>query len=397
MGITEEILLQQTWTDFIRDRTERNRFTDEEALLFTRLVESGDFRLAAEKIFTLSTVQKKLVNKGGSDKKRVVYTFSAEENAVLKVIAYLLYRYDHLFPQNLYSFRRGIDAKAAISQLTSAQSLDGMWVYKLDVSNYFNSIDVSILLGELSHLINDEAELRFFSCLLEGDSAVYEGQVIHEKRGVMAGTPTSPFLANVYLTPLDRHFESLGIPYARYSDDIILFAPTEDELNVHRLFIADFLLSRGLCINTDKEAIAAPFKGWSFLGIAYKDGRIDLSANTKDKLKGKIRRKARSLYRWKLRKGATDEQAVRAFIRTINRKLYVASDDSRFCWTRWFFPLLTTDEGLHELDEYLVRYVRFVGCGSFGRDGYRLRYEKIKQLGLRPLVSEYWKMKTSDS
>ena len=39
----------------------------------------------------------------------------------------------------------------------------------------------------------------------------------------MAGVPLASFFANVYLGELDRIFEKKGIPYLRYSDDIIIF------------------------------------------------------------------------------------------------------------------------------------------------------------------------------
>ncbi|MBR0531550.1 MAG: group II intron reverse transcriptase/maturase, partial [Bacteroidales bacterium] len=50
-------------------------------------------------------------------------------------------------------------------------------------------------------------------------------------RGVMAGTPTAPFLANVYLMEVDHHFEGEGVIYARYSDDIIILAEDQEELS----------------------------------------------------------------------------------------------------------------------------------------------------------------------
>lgn len=46
----------------------------------------------------------------------------------------------------------------------------------------------------------------------------------------MAGTPMSPFLANVYLTEMDKYFEERDVLYFRYSDDIILFADSMEEL-----------------------------------------------------------------------------------------------------------------------------------------------------------------------
>lgn len=394
LSILDQLQLKQTWIDFLSDRTDKNRLSDEEHLFFTSLIESGDYLDAARSVSSLSTVKKMLVNKGGTNKKRVVYTFTPTENASLKIIAFLCSRFDGRLPDNLYSFRSGCGVKSAIVRLTNTPNIDKMWAYKLDIHDYFNSINVEQLMFELKSVIFDDPELfAFFEMLLSGDCASYDGKIVHESRGVMAGTPTSTFLANVFLSPLDRHFIDRNVLYARYSDDIILFASTQEDLSEHRAYISDYLFGCGLTINTDKEGVYEPDSGWEYLGIAYKAGRIDLSHNTKEKLKGKIRRKARALYRWKLKKGAGNEQAMRAFLRAINRKLYIESEDNRFCWSRWFFPLINTDEGLHELDEYIVQYARFVGCGCFGSSSYRIRYSLIGKLGFRPLVAEYWDIK----
>ena len=377
------------------DRTQKQRLSREEAIFFASFIDSGECLTAAENIGSLSVVQKRLINKSGTDKKRVVYSFSPGENAVLKVIAHLCYRYDAHMPANLYSFRRDSSAKTAVRRIVSARGIDNMYAYKLDIRDYFNSIDPRLLLAGLRTLLTDDAPLyAFFYNMLTADTAMFDGALVHEQRGVMAGTPTSPFLANVYLLPLDRYFERRGALYARYSDDIILFANTPEELSADRTAIRQMLEEHRLEINAEKEAVALPHETWTFLGISYTNGAVDLSENTKRKLKGKIRRKARALYRWKLRKGESDERAIRAFIRSINRKLYERPDDAhRFSWTRWFFPLVTVADGLHEMDEYLVQYMRYVAYGGFGRSGYRLRYETLKGYGFRPLVAAYYRYK----
>ena len=108
----------------------------------------------------------------------------------------------------------------------------------------------------------------------------------------MAGTPVSPFFANVYLLSMDRYFEEIGASYFRYSDDILIFAKTREELDAR---ISDFyrhIEEKGLSVNPKKVSISSPGEAWEFLGFCYKDGQVDISEVTKNKLKGKIRRKA---------------------------------------------------------------------------------------------------------
>ena len=103
-----------------------------------------------------------------------------------------------------------------------------------------------------------------------------------------------------------------------------------------------------------------------------------------------MKRKADALVRWKKRKGASDERAVRAFIRCFNRKFFENPVHSELTWCRWFFPLITTDESLKAIDHYMQECIRYVALGRHSKAGYNLRYETMKEYGYRPLVSAYY-------
>ncbi|MBR3032629.1 MAG: hypothetical protein IKH92_06375, partial [Clostridiales bacterium] len=208
--------------------------------------------------------------------------------------------------------------------------------------------------------------------------------------GAMAGTPVSPFFANVYLLSMDQYFESIGASYFRYSDDILIFARTREELDAR---ISDFyshIEEKGLSVNPKKVTISSPGEPWEFLGFCYQDGDVDISAVTKNKLKGKIRRKAKALLRWKTKTDASYERAARALIRTFNKQYFNEKNEDLFTWSRWFFPVITTDRSLHELDAYLLEYVRYLNSGRHYKGNYKITYDDIKKMGFRSLVHEYF-------
>ena len=106
---------------------------------------------------------KVIISKQYSSKKRIVYTYSREENYVLKLLTYLLIRqYDYIFAKNLYSFRANHGVKKAINYLSGDLYLSKKYVYKVDIHNYFNSIDVSILFPILRGIMGDEPEAYSF-------------------------------------------------------------------------------------------------------------------------------------------------------------------------------------------------------------------------------------------
>ena len=208
----------------------------------------------------------------------------------------------------------------------------------------------------------------------------------------MAGTPQSAFLANLYLSDLDRLFEAQGVLYTRYSDDIIAFGATREETEQHAAQIRAFLAEKGLSVNPSKEDFYTPETGWTFLGFSYRDGAIDIAPATVKKLKQKMRRKARALQRWRQRNGLSGEKAAAAFIRVFNRKLLESPEGSELSWSYWFFSVINTADSLQEIDAYAQDCLRFLVSGKRTKVRYDVRYEDLKKLGYRSLVNAYYKM-----
>jgi len=307
-----------------------------------------------------------------------------------------LYCYDEKHPEGCYSFRRGYGAHKAIYQLANIPNISNMWCYKLDIHDYFNSISIPILLPILKEIIDDDIHLyNFFEKILIEDKAYYEEKIIEESRGIMAGTPISPFFANIYLKEIDTYFKNEKIPYARYSDDIILFANNKEDLDKYKNKLISFLKKYKLTINPKKEKEISPNESWEYLGIEYKEGNIDLSVATKDKLKGKIRRKARSIRRWMLKRQATEDKGMRVMIKVFNRKFFETGIDHELTWSRWFFPIVTVKNGFEEIDNYLQQYIRYIPTGKHNKKNYKTKYSDLKELGYRSLVNEYYKFKNS--
>ena len=393
-SIITQITDQGAWEEFLAYRLMKGRFNWHEFDEADNFVAEEQYLPLASKLqqgHCLSFPKKKIINKMGTGKKRVVYSYQPEEMQVLKLIAFLLYRYDDHFAPNCYAFRRGVTAHDAIFRINKAIKGQSMWAYKLDIHDYFNSIPIPLLLPMLKEMLADDEPLyRFFEQMLSDDHAVYNGQVVEEPHGIMAGTPTAPFLADVFLNAVDHHFHEVGVVYARYSDDIILFAPNREVLEQHKARLLQFLKDYQLEVNPDKEHYFAPDDAYEFLGFKCLHGQIDIAESTKQKMKGKIRRQARSLMRWRSRKGIDAESAMKALIRYFNRKFFEGIDPESLTWSRWFFPVITQSEGLREIDQYLQQNIRFLSTGKHNKTNYRVDYETLKQLGYRSLVNEFY-------
>jgi hypothetical protein len=399
MSLLNELTKHEVWVSFYQRKKDKAHLTKQEENELFKFINEKNYLTVAKKIvrrgFCFNPPTKKLVNKISSGKKRTVYFFDAQENLILKLLSHLLYKYDNHFASNLYSFRKNVSAKRAVFNLTAVKNISEHYCYKLDIKDYFNSIDVNLLLRQLKTLFFDDKKLfKFFKKMLMQNKSVLLGQTVKETRGAMAGTPTSPFLANVFLTELDKHFLNLGVPYARYSDDVIVFAKTEEELAAHKNFINNFLKRLNLEVNQSKEQVIKPNEPWVFLGIEFNKGILDISPVTKQKIKDKIKRKSRAIYRWKGKNDVPHKRALKVMIKLFNLKFFENKNANKLTWSRWFFPLINTDAGLKEIDNYLQERIRYIATGKFNKGNYKkVPYEMLKECGYRSLVNEYYKVK----
>ena len=397
MSILNELDNQAQWQAFYAYKCEKSHLSKADETFLRQFIENEGYKPVVESMLkgqNFSIPAKRYLNKHGKSKKRVVYTYTEQENTVLKLVAFLLYRYDDAQPPNCYSFRRHYGAKKAIHTLMQVTGIAAKYTCKLDIKDYFNSIDVELLLPILREVLwDDEPLYAFFDKLLAADQAVCDGITIAEKRGAMAGIPISQFFANIYLAEIDRYFMDAGVLYARYSDDIIFFADTGEQLAEYLIVVETFLAKYHLEVNPEKVRMTAPYEKWDYLGIAFDNGQIGLSDATLKKIKGKIRRKARSIYRWKNRKGAADAHVMRVFARSMNRKFFGKDENDEFTWARWFFPLITTDHDLKAIDAYMQEHIRYLSSGHFTKANYKIRYSDLKACGYRSLVNEYYRFK----
>ena len=382
------------WRAFLEARLAQGHLYPAEAEDLQRFIENGEYQAVADAILSgtpMPLPRAREISKKRTGKTRTVFTYPRAENYALKLLAWGLRRYDGAFSDNLYSFRPGSGARVALARLMRTPRLSELYAYKADIHDYFNSIDIDKLMPRLARVIGDDpALLAFFEGMLRNPLALRGGAPTPMRKGIMAGTPISPFLANVYLMDLDAEFAAKGVLYARYSDDILVFAPTAEALEAHIAAIRGTLAQLGLEINPDKESRALPHEPWTFLGFTYRAGMLDVADISVAKLKGKMRRKARALLRWRRRKDKDGGKAARAFIRLFNGKLYSNPRKDELTWARWYFPVISTDRSLRELDRYMQDCIRYIVAGNHGKKRYNLRYATLKAWGYRPLVHEYY-------
>ena len=351
-----------------------------------------DAQAILDECYDFPLPEKKELNKLGTEKKRIVYSFPYSFNMILKLVSYLLHQYESSLSGRCYSFRLNQSSKRAFTVLAEDTRIPGMYGYKTDIHDYFNSIDIDKLLPRLRTLIKDDPQMyAFLEKILSERRSLWEGQIITEDRGAMAGTPISPFMANIYLAEMDEWFSARDIPYARYSDDIIVF-DEEDRIDNDVRMIEQYLEANGLTVNENKTCMIRPGEAWEFLGFRKDGSTIDISKVSRKKLFGKIRRASRSIRRWMIKSNKTPKEALSVFNRKFNNKYYLIDNGHDLCWTRWYFPVINTTDTLHEIDKYMQECQRYIVTGKHNKKNYsEVPYSFLKECGYRPLVPEFYK------
>ena len=401
MSLLDILSDEGAWIDFYEQKVDPTYFRISDAQELFQYVREKRYLPVVERIFSgegLSVPQKKRIAKSDTSKKRIVYSLPDDEATVLKLLTWLMIRkYDWFLSDNLYSFRPNYGAKDALRKLISNPKIPQCYSYKLDVRNYFNSIDIDLLLPVLKQLFSDDQPLyEFLASQLSDPRAIDNDTVIEEQKGVMAGMPYAVFFANVYLTRLDREFEKIpNVVYCRYSDDIIIFAKEKDTLDAAKEKLLNTLAEVHLEVNPDKVVETAPAQPWTFLGFECDGKEIDVSKVSVGKMKAKMRRKARSIDRWRREKGKDGWMAARAFIKHFNRKLYTSESNNEVNWSWWYFPMITTEKSLKEIDAYMQDCIRFVATGSRTKSRFNFTYDQMKELGLQSLVNRWFAYKKS--
>ena len=398
MSLLDILSDERVWIDFYEQKVDPTYFRIADAQQLFQYVRQKRYLPVVERIRTgegLSVPLKKRIAKADSLKKRIVYSLPEDEAMVLKLLTWLMIRkYDFFFSDNLYSFRPGYGVKHALKRILNDSESSQYYSYKLDVRNYFNSIDVNLLLPILNDLLKHDTPLYDFLMQQLSDQCVMdEGELIEEKKGVMAGMPYAVFLANVFLTPLDRMFEQIpGVVYCRYSDDIILFSKDKETLEQAKEILHNYLGDYHLEINPSKVIETRPGESWTFLGFECDGKAIDVSKVSVQKLKSKMKRKAKALRRWAEVNGKDGWMAAKAFIKHFNKKLYTSESNCEVNWSWWYFPLITTDSSLKQIDSCMQDCIRYVATGKRTKSRFNFSYEQMKDLGMLSLVNMWYKL-----
>lgn len=197
--------------------------------------------------------------------------------------------FEPTFSRHSYGYRPGRNAHDAL--LSAQRYVRGgkEWVIDLDLDAFFDRINHDLMTYRLREQVSDPKLLRLVRRFMKAGMAhpkgIYDGH-----QGTPQGSPLSPLLANIYLTPLDLELERRGLRFCRYADDIQIYVGSER--SAQRVY-------EGICrwirthlkleINPTKSGIGRVHER-QYLGYRITiEGELEVDASRVERYKDKVR------------------------------------------------------------------------------------------------------------
>lgn len=202
--------------------------------------------------------------------------------------AVLEHVFEPTFIHDSYACRRGRGVHAAALRAEKF-ARGASWVLKLDIRQYFPSVDHQLLLSLVERRISDPHVLWLVDVVLRsyeqpdpvpvwfpGDSLFTPTE---RSRGIPIGNQTSQFFSNVFLNPLDHFVLQQLRPagYVRYADDLLVFGRSREQVRDLRERVIEYLLTLRLRAHPRKSEYFPVSGGIPFLGFRVFPGRIRLA------------------------------------------------------------------------------------------------------------------------
>ena len=259
--------------------------------------------------------------------------------------------YDPTFSEHSYGFRPGRSAHDAVRAAQGYIQSGRRWVADVDLAKFFDRVNHDVLMERLSRRIADGRVLGLIRRYLVA-GVMADGVVVERHEGTPQGGPLSPLLANVLLDEVDKALEKRGLVFARYADDLNVYAGSKRAADDAMATLKRLFARLRLEVNESKSAVA---RAWErkFLGYSFWVA------------KGRV-------VRPRIAPAALAEMKARVRLitsRTGGRSMKAVAAELRSYLTGWklYFRLAETPSTFQGLDEWLRRRFRAIQLKQWKR------------------------------
>lgn len=326
----------------------------------------------------------------GDGRFRKVYHFDSNTTSLLKLIAHAISeKYDYIFSNNLYSYRKNYNTKKAWNKIIKTEGIDDLYCYKVDVSSYDQAIDSKILKTTIHKHIDDVELVNLLFLILDYKKYSYNGKIYEDGPAAMTGNPLTLLFDNLYLIDYDYEIVHKCKVYCRYCDDIIMYG-TLDQVKDCSVYTQNVFKELKLKFHLSRTGIFNPGEDIEYLRCTLNGSKIDVSYYFIKQVEKVVRKKIYSLLKMKRQYKMSDTFAMKCAYRLI---------ESYYKLFEPYFYKINRTNGLKKIDRIMQDALRTVGSGKFRNGRYSISYSQLKEIGYKTLVDRYysfdWKKKRS--
>lgn len=251
---------------------------------------------------------------------------------------------------------------------------------KLDISDFYPSIDHKILIRTLGKRIRSKEVIDFISKAIQASTVVksrFDDEI--NKKGVPQGLSISNVLAAIYLSNLDRYINAYeNIKYYRYVDDVLILCCSDSckgiVSDITKRFKRLKLKVHEPSKNSEKSTIGMlEHKGFSYLGYVFQPGLITARLQSVERLRDSIVA-IFSGYKYSKIKN------VNFLEWRLNTRITGCVFQNKYKGWVFFFSEITNENLLHELDHFVQklcdRYSVKLNLKSFVRTFFQANHSR---------------------
>ncbi len=224
------------------------------------------------------------------NEKRTLGLLSIKDKIVQQAIKLLIEpRFEKLFKKNSYGYRPGKGHSKAIGFTRNiSQNKKCKFILRLDIDNYFDTINHELLFKRAFPIIADDEVFRLVQMCIKMGMVNKNLKWTDVVAGVPQGAVLSPLFANLYLHSFDQFILSRTELYVRYADDFIIGCESQEQAEALLLDATTFLQQR-LKLKLNTPEIIETSKGFEFLGIMITNKGLSLSQLKQEDLHNRLR------------------------------------------------------------------------------------------------------------
>lgn len=317
---------------------------------------------------------------------REVFCNSQMDRVVLSVINEIYYRlYSKYIHPNCVSYQKGMGVPKIIKSLVKELNATGKG-YKADLSKYFDNASRETVNALLDELSTDSPVDNVIRRYYNDDRIILNGVETERWKSLCQGCSLGTLLANLCLRDIDDEISKLDVVYYRYSDDLLFIGrDAEKALEI----LKRMLIPKGLSLNRDKVQAIDTETEFTFLGAKIKGKEVDISDESVERFKKKIRSITKMRKGMKIKSRSTQRKMIKE-INYYIREAY-AKSTKNFGWEQFFYSLVNTDKTIKELDEFVKDHVKHMYTGKWNHttNMHKTSNEQLREMGYKSMVQMY--------